>query len=100
MKILCKVAPENDICCACIDAQLNGSKAKRECSDCLNKIPDYEVLQFGHSLFVGDWAMVLDSEGHVERVKLDRLKMVRTEHVENCIFENNTWNQKRLMVIS
>ena len=88
MKILCKVVPENDICCNCIDDQLNGVKEKLECYDCLDRSPDYEILQFGHSLFIGDWAMVL-LDGKVERVKLDRVKRVRTDHDKYFTLRNN-----------
>lgn len=78
MKILCKVLPEQNTCCCCIADQLDGITEHLDCYDCLDRIPDYEILQFGHSLFIGDWAMVLSSDGKVERVKLDRVKRVRT----------------------
>ena len=99
MKILCKVLPDDNTCCNCIADQWDGYKEHLECSDCLDRIPDSEVLQFGHSLFIGDWAMVLDSDGHVERVKLDRVKRVRTEHIENCIGLNR-WDQKAVMIVN
>lgn len=79
MKILCKVLPDHNLCCDCIDGQEDGRSEKLACNDCLDRAPDYEILQFGHSLFGGDWAMVL-LDGEVERVKLDRVKRVRTIH--------------------
>ena len=78
MKILCKVYPSENTCCGCVDEQLRGEKPNMNCEECRKRIPDYEVLQFGHSLFVGDWAIVLDSEGRVTRVKMDRVRHVRT----------------------
>ena len=75
MQILCKVMPETNDCCCCIDDQLRGFKKKIECCDCLDEMPTYVVLQFGYSLFIGDWAMVC-RDGKVERVKLDRVKKV------------------------
>lgn len=80
MKILCKVYPSENTCFGCIDEQLRGDRDQMDCKECRAKIPDSEILQFGHSLFFGDWAMVLGSEGNVERVKLSRVKDVRTEH--------------------
>lgn len=75
MMILCKVMPETNDCCCCIDDQLTGFKKKIECCDCLDNLPTYAILQFGHSLFIGDWAMVCRN-GKVERVSLDRVKKV------------------------
>lgn len=80
MKIFCKLKPSYNTCCGCISDQLDGYKEKIDCNTCLDRTPDYEVLQFGSSLFIGDWAIVLDTEGNVERVKLDRVKKVRTVH--------------------
>lgn len=80
MKILCKVMPSSDICCACIDSQLNGYTETKECYECITQMPDYEILQFGHSLFGRDWAVVLSSGGVLERVALKRIMNVRTIH--------------------
>lgn len=78
MKILCKLKPIDNTCFCCVADQLDGITPEKDCHVCLDRTPDYEILQFGHSLFFGDWAMVLDSEGHVEKVKLRRVKRVRT----------------------
>lgn len=94
MKIICKVKPSGNVCCGCIDDQLAGITKPLDCYTCIAKLPDCEVLQFGHSLFTGDWAIVLDSAGNVERVKLDRVKNVRTEYAENCIFTNDFYERK------
>ena len=80
MKILCKLKPTDNDCCCCISDQWDGYKKKLDCDTCLDRMPDYEILQFGHGLFGGDWAIVLDTEGHVTRVKLDRVKRVKTLH--------------------
>jgi hypothetical protein len=55
----------------------------------MDRSPDYEILQFGHSVFGGDWAIVLDSEGHVQRVKMSRVNRVRTLHSVYDIEMNN-----------
>lgn len=99
MKIICKVYPSENACCGCVDEQLRGDRVHMDCNECRKKIPEYEVLQFGHSLFFGDWAIVLCSDGTVEKVKMSRVKEVRTEYTEDCIFRNDIWEQKMLKVI-
>ena len=89
MKILCKVNPDNNTCCGCIDDQWSGVIKKKSCKECLSRIPDYEILQLGHTFFGGDWAMVLNDEGKIERVKLSRVFDVRTEHIENAMSITN-----------
>lgn len=77
MKILCKVKPEYDTCCTCIDENTD-KKIVADCEKCKSRIPVYEVLQFGHGFWEGDWAMVLTDDGTVEKVELDRLFNVYT----------------------
>lgn len=60
-----------------------------DCKECRAEIPESEVLQFGHNLFFGDWAMVLGSDGTVEKVKLSKVKEVRTLHSVYDIEMNN-----------
>ena len=97
MKILCKVLPDDNTCCCCIADQWDGHKEHLECSDCIERMPDYEVLQFGHSLFGVDWAMVLGDDGNVERVSLKRVKRVRTIHTQTGIeLDNFAANMKKL----
>ena len=96
MKILCKLKPSENTCCGCVDDQLRGYKTEADCKECLDRCPDYEILQFGHSLFVGDWAMVLDKDGNIKRVKLERCKRVRTLHTQSGIeLENFAANMKK-----
>ena len=78
MKILCKVKPDFDTCCVCVDQQIDGKKSEMDCDDCFARIPYCAILQLGHSFWKGDWAMVLSNEGKIKRVELKRVFDVKT----------------------
>lgn len=75
-KLICKVRLDHNICCDCIDRQCEDSEFK-SCDGCELRNQDYEIIKVGHSLFIGDWAMVLGPDGKIKRVKLDRVYDVK-----------------------
>lgn len=81
MKILGKVKPDYDTCCGCLDEQTDGIKPKLGCAECLaTRISYYEIIKIDHSLFKGDYAIVINDNGKFEKVSLDRLYDIHTEH--------------------
>ena len=78
-KLICKVRLDHNICCGCLDNQIDDNNFK-SCEGCELREQDYEIIKVGHSLFVGDWAMVLCPNGTIKRVPLDRV--YDAKHVE------------------
>ena len=73
-KLICKVKPDHNTCCSCIDDQESGIKPIMDCNECISRIPDYEILQVGHSFLTGDWAIVIGkNERKLERVPISRI---------------------------
>lgn len=72
---ICKVKPDKDHCCCCIDDQIDNDTFK-DCDVCVMKQPDSELLSFGSSVFGKDYAFVL-MNGVIKRVPLDRVRHIR-----------------------
>ena len=75
-KLVCKLKIDKNTCYSCLDDQISSNKYIA-CEKCELKKREYEILSMGHSLFKGDWAMVLRPDGAIERVSLDRVYDVR-----------------------
>lgn len=71
MKRLCKVKPSKYTCATCIDIQESYNQVKM-CSDCDLHNRLYEILEFGHGLFTGTYALVL-YDGKIKKVPIDRV---------------------------
>ena len=71
MKRLCKVKPSKYVCATCIDMQESCNQVKL-CSDCDFNDRTYEIIEFGHGLFTGTYALVL-YDGKIKKVSIDRI---------------------------
>lgn len=74
MKI-CRVKPDKNTCCSCLDRQLNQG-VLLDCEMCQLNLAEYELLSAGTALFKGDYAMILNGE-KIEKVPLKRVYAVR-----------------------
>lgn len=87
-KLICKVRVDaRNVCYGCLDDQIRENSYK-SCEHCELKNREYEILKVGHSLFIGDWAMVLGPDGTIKRVALDRVydvKRVSDNYGELCM---------------
>ena len=75
-KLICKVRLDRNVCCGCIDNQIDSNNFK-SCEGCGLKEQEYEIIKVGHSLFIGDWAIVLSADGKIGRVALNRVYDVK-----------------------
>ena len=75
MKI-CKVKPDYNTCCSCIDDQEMKLIANKDCQECLAKNPEHEILQIVTTIFGKVFALVI-IDGKIEKLPIDRLYDVR-----------------------
>lgn len=80
MKV-CKVKPDENTCCCCIDEQVDNHIVKN-CDDCMEDQYECEILQLGVTLFGKPYALVLRN-GRIKKVSTERLYNVR-EAKELC----------------
>lgn len=71
VKTMCKVEPDHNICCSCIDNQVDYHRYE-DCSKCRFKSEEYELIEIVPGLFGKDYAYVL-KDGKIRRVNLDRI---------------------------
>lgn len=74
MKI-CKVRPNHNQCCACLDIQISNNSVL-DCEKCGLGNKTYELLQIGTGFWSGDYAMV-QNDGKLEKVALSRIYDVK-----------------------
>lgn len=85
MDLICKVKPDANHCCSCIDIQ-EKEKKTIECETCDLVTREYEIISLGHSFWKGDYAMVLDiSAGTIQRVSLDRIYDVKYKSCDDRV---------------
>ena len=94
-KLICKVRLNHNICCGCLDDQIEENNFK-SCEGCELRDREYEILKIGHSLFIGDWAMVLGPDGKIKRVELDRVYDVKSVYI-GIDFANCNGKKKGVM---
>ena len=73
MRLICKIKPDDNVCCGCLDMQFDGRINPRDCEECLETIGKCEIVHFGHSFLKGDWALVLTASGTIKKIPVDRL---------------------------
>ena len=71
MRRKCKVKPDHNTCCSCLDIQI-AHETVTDCSRCYKNNLEYELLTVGVGFFGGGYAMVL-REGKIQKVALHRV---------------------------
>lgn len=71
MNKVCRVKPDRDICSACMNSRR--IKLMDDCPVCGLVTMEYELLSIGYAFYIGDYAMVMNPDGEIERVELDRV---------------------------
>lgn len=75
MKV-CKVKPDYNFCCSCVDDQERKIIPKKGCKECLADKPEHEILQIVTTIFGKVFALVIIDE-KIEKIPIDRLYGVR-----------------------
>lgn len=74
MKV-CRVQPDYNTCCDCIDTQIKTGKHKK-CVECELDPREYEILQFIYDAFGRAYALVLQ-DGVVKKIPIKRIYAIR-----------------------
>lgn len=78
---ICKVRPNRNQCCACLDNQISNNVVL-DCQTCSLNTKTYELLQIGTGFWSGNYAMV-QNDGKIEKVALNRIYDVKESKGEN-----------------
>ena len=74
MKV-CKVKPDTNTCCGCVDNQI-WDKENKSCQECKAKQPEHEILKIFTTFFGKVYALVIIDE-KIKKLPIDRLYDVR-----------------------
>lgn len=78
MKV-CKVKPDYNVCCSCIDYQID-NHIVLNCDHCSERDKtDYEIVEEGHTFFYGDYVIV-----NKDGIKI-KLKKKRVYDIRECV---------------
>ena len=73
----CKVKPDHNTCCSCLDIQIDNGIII-DCEKCKSNNVRYTLLQIGTGFWSGDYAFV-EKDGVIKKVPLYRVYDVKEE---------------------
>ena len=75
MKV-CKVKPDYNFCCSCVDDQERKLIPKKSCKECLADKPEHEFMGITTNFFGKIHALVI-IDGKIKKIPIDRLYDIR-----------------------
>lgn len=72
----CKVRPDNDTCCGCIDEGLKGG-ILRDCARCMENQTEYNLVSITHNLFGKPINAVVAMDGKLKCIPIKRIHGVK-----------------------